>query len=261
MGSHLREKIGDENIVLGTDEEKAITKAIRTVFPNSTHLLCTLHLKENVRRYLSDKVGCNTKDRETIVSKIFGKEGLVYSRDEFQFHTKVQYMECFFDLYPKFKDYFERRLGHLLVENICKPLQKNVISELWTNNNSESINNRLKQSVAWKAQKLPDLIDKISTVSSIQFLDLRRSLVDKGNFEIYGKMKRYKVNLNIWQEKTNKEKTHIFETFLKKIKSTASENRMKASDDNFCIPRTAAVAKKPNQRKRPRAEKAGKKLC
>ena len=167
----------------------------------------------------------------------------------------------FFYQYPKFKDYFERRLGHSLIENICKPLQKNVISELWTNNNSESINNRLKQSVAWKAQKLPDLIDKISTVSSIQFLDLRRSLVDKGNFEIYGKMKRYKVNLKIWQEKTSKEKTHIFLNFFEKIKSTASLNRMKASDVNFCIPRTAVVAKKPNQRKRPRAEKAGKKLC
>lgn len=66
-------------IVIGSDEEKAITKGLRTVFTNATHLLCTLHLKENVRHYLKDKVGCNTKDRESIIGQIFGSDGLVFS--------------------------------------------------------------------------------------------------------------------------------------------------------------------------------------
>ena len=42
---------GGCNIVFGSDEEKAITKALRQCFPRATHTLCVRHLQENISRY------------------------------------------------------------------------------------------------------------------------------------------------------------------------------------------------------------------
>ena len=41
-----------ESIEFGTDDEKALTKAIDHVFPSATRLLCRKHLKDNVKHYL-----------------------------------------------------------------------------------------------------------------------------------------------------------------------------------------------------------------
>ena len=46
-----------ENIEFGTDDEMALTKAIDHVLPSSTRLLCTKHLKDNVKHYLQSNVG------------------------------------------------------------------------------------------------------------------------------------------------------------------------------------------------------------
>ena len=46
-----------ENIEFGTEDEKALAKAIDHVLPSSTRLLCTKHLKDNVKHYLQSNVG------------------------------------------------------------------------------------------------------------------------------------------------------------------------------------------------------------
>jgi hypothetical protein len=50
-------------IKYGSDDEKALTKAIDSVFPASKRSLCNKHLKDNVSDYLKNKIGVNTKDR------------------------------------------------------------------------------------------------------------------------------------------------------------------------------------------------------
>ena len=52
--------IGDK-IVVGCDEEKAITKALAVAFPISPRFLCTRHLKQNVIKHLENKVGATIK--------------------------------------------------------------------------------------------------------------------------------------------------------------------------------------------------------
>ena len=58
--SHLQSKLEVDiggtqfsKIVIGSDEEAALTKAIKQCFPSSVQVLCTRHLQENVRRCLS----------------------------------------------------------------------------------------------------------------------------------------------------------------------------------------------------------------
>ena len=64
------------NIVVRADEEAALTKAINKCFPFSHHLLCTRHLQENVRKYLSNKVGAIANVQQKIFKDVFGEKGL-----------------------------------------------------------------------------------------------------------------------------------------------------------------------------------------
>jgi len=56
--------------------EKAMTKAITDVFPNTTRRLCTKHLKDNVKHYLHNRVGVDSKERAEIIELLFGTEVL-----------------------------------------------------------------------------------------------------------------------------------------------------------------------------------------
>ena len=40
------------NVVIGSDEEKGLMKAMRDVFHDATHLLCAKHLKDNIVDYM-----------------------------------------------------------------------------------------------------------------------------------------------------------------------------------------------------------------
>ena len=59
------------NLVICSDEEKVLVKAIKDSFPTSELTLCTRHLSENVTRHLRTKVGVNEKNAKQILSDLF----------------------------------------------------------------------------------------------------------------------------------------------------------------------------------------------
>ena len=54
-----------EDLTLGSDDEKAISKALDFVFPNASRYLFTKYLRENIIKYLTDKVGVSKTDCST----------------------------------------------------------------------------------------------------------------------------------------------------------------------------------------------------
>lgn len=52
------------DLSFGSDDEKALTKSIEDAFPSASRHLCTKHLKDNFNRYMQDKVGIHTKERQ-----------------------------------------------------------------------------------------------------------------------------------------------------------------------------------------------------
>ena len=113
---HLQCKLGKDiggaqcsKIVVGSDEEAALTKAIKQCFSSAVHVLCTRHLEENVRRYLTNAIGLDKKSRETIVSAIFGKRGLVACNSNKTFElTYIQLLDKFDKHLPAFINYFKK---------------------------------------------------------------------------------------------------------------------------------------------------------
>ena len=70
-----------QRITIGTDSEQALKSAIKDSFPDLNQMLCTMHILQNVKEYLANKVGIDNKDRQQIINAIFGDNGLCTSED------------------------------------------------------------------------------------------------------------------------------------------------------------------------------------
>ena len=113
--SHLQSKllqhIGGAQIskfAIGSDEEATLTKAIKQCFPSAVYVLCTRHLKENVCRYLSNKVGANNTIRKQVVKDLFGSHGLTSCTDLKTFEISViKLLTKYSELLPAFNAYLE----------------------------------------------------------------------------------------------------------------------------------------------------------
>lgn len=192
--SHLRTKldcdinteVGTSDIVIGSDEEKAILKVIKQSFPNAMQLLCQRHLEENARRHLQTKIGVPDKVKNTIISAIFGARGLTNSEDMVDFELRyLSLANELLDIAPNFMDYFEQYLIPRLREHVMGPkAAADWIPLHWTNNNCELLNNIIKLSTNCKTLKLPDLISKLHAIVKLQYADMRGALHGQGNYQI-----------------------------------------------------------------------------
>ena len=81
------------DIVVGSDEEKALVKAIKSSFPNSELTLCTRHLSENMSRHMRNKVGMKEKATKQVVDEIFGDNGLIEAHTTVEFTKQVNIIE------------------------------------------------------------------------------------------------------------------------------------------------------------------------
>ena len=141
------------DIIIGSDEEKAITKALDVNFPAASRFLCAKHLKDGTNAYMQKTVGIPQKERSEISRSIFGESGLVSANSSFTFDNKTGVVMSKISKYPKFVEYFRKNLEPAIRNNVNTPMRNATFSKLWTNNNCESINHIMKLDAEWKHQK------------------------------------------------------------------------------------------------------------
>lgn len=108
----------------------------------------------------------------------------------------------------------------------------------------------------WKAKKLPALIECLEKITNSQMQNLRRSLYGYGNFKLTTHFSKFRLSQSTWAGKSTREKQVLFNKFLTTRKVNISEELESSKfDSKFTIPKTKTLAKKPNQRSRPRAER------
>ena len=93
---HLKMKLTQTELtilVIGTGEEAALIKAFKTAFPESSHTLCTRHLRRNSLQKLKDEAGDKTQ-RNTIDAMIFGDKGLIHSDGTVCYDAKCETLEA-----------------------------------------------------------------------------------------------------------------------------------------------------------------------
>ena len=128
------------------------------------------------QKLIDDSVDKN--DRESIISDIFGDNGLVNADDSICFDEKSSEIEKKTkDLSTKFNKYYLQKMKNILKEKVNKPITAGFVSKTWTNNNSESLNHVLKQAIDWKSKRLLELVKILSDIEATQFKDLRRAII------------------------------------------------------------------------------------
>ena len=237
-------------LLLGTDDEKAMTNALDATFPEANRRLCTKHIKDNVTRQLTDKIPTNRKERAKIVKTIFGRDGIANANDSTTFDERSALLKEELKQYPGFLEYFEKYVQKKIADHCINQEDK-----LWTNNNTESMNNRLKVACDWKPLKCDELVFKLEEIINTQMVDLRRALYDKGNFSVNTRYAKYKLSHASWSAKSPEEKSDYFKKFLNARKNVQTA-RVTSSCGKFTIPRPQTLARKPHQRTRCKATKS-----
>ncbi|CAC5363955.1 unnamed protein product [Mytilus coruscus] len=187
-----------------------MTNAIRDAFPSATRLLCTKHLKDNLKHYLQNKIGVEVKERNQIMDNIFGKDGVVNANNTVDFKDKSTSFKEQIDQYPKLAKNFTENFKPRIQTFVNEPRRKNKdkSGKLWTNNNAESINHVFKVAIKWKPQSTPELIKKL-----YDCVHLRGCIHGHRDYELIFSEGHYRITDQIWRCKTEEEKSTIFEIF------------------------------------------------
>lgn len=78
-------------LIMGSDQEGAITKARKQVFPEAHSVFCTLHVRKDMKRQMERK-NVSKDDQKCVNSAFFGKNGLFESKDSQEFLTKKEFL-------------------------------------------------------------------------------------------------------------------------------------------------------------------------
>ena len=188
-------------IVIGSDEEKGLTKALRTVFSDSTHLLCVKHLRDNIIDYMRNKCGVEQSVRKRLVGKMFDDGGLINADDSVAFSQAAESLASECDtVSATLGEHFRQHVEPALRQFVFEPrLRHPWISRRWTNNAAESMNHLLKLAINWHPRRLPELIDRLQRVTRLQMTDLRRSLYSHGSYTLVAPFDKYKMQHHVWQ--------------------------------------------------------------
>ena len=159
------------------------------------------------------------------------------------------------DISPDFLPYFNNRIVGLLQDNF-KTTQKAGFVNLdmeWTNNNCESFNHVLKQAAEWKAQKLPTLVEMLENVVDAQYQEVRRSLLNMGDFVLEKEFSKYFRSRDVWRTLTQDKRDKHFINFQEHLKDIDSRITRTVDGKPALTPKHGG--KKRNQTKRKRAER------
>ena len=94
---HLETKLSGvdtSKLVISIDDERALVNAITSSFPDAKHVLCTRHMRQNVNQKLTDAF-VDKSDRQMLLNKIFGEDGIIKANDTICFEEKCGEVETF----------------------------------------------------------------------------------------------------------------------------------------------------------------------
>ena len=124
---HFKVKLVDTNLkklVIGSDDERAMVKAITTAFPDT---LCTCHLRQKANQKLVD-YAIDKREKDKIMGMLFGEEGIINADDMVCFEQKSTEFDAYCsDLTVSFQSFFQKRLKEQLWTKVNEPVRNNII--------------------------------------------------------------------------------------------------------------------------------------
>ena len=236
-----------ETFSFGCDQEKALMNAIEFCFPDTKLVLCSRHLKDNVGRYLSEKIGMKAVEVSKAKSKIFNNLLESNGVEEFD-NQKIEIL----------REISTDENGKKYLSSVIDTIKKYVFEKspmVWTNNNCESLNHVIKSFTSWEILKPSSLINELEILFNCQMNDIRKAFVGEGNFYIAGNFSKSLVSREIWVNMNKRQQMkRILKIFGDITKDgTIKSNQMKSTDGKLILNRIPSLARKPGQKKRVKA--------
>ena len=203
---------------LCSDSINSFELKLNCVFPAATRFLCTKYLKDGTPAYLQKEVGVPQKDRKAM----FGEKSLVKADDSISSDKRSKDVHLKASKYPKFSQYFNRKLKPYIQLYVNQPSRTAKISD-WTNNNCESLNSMMKRDDNWKVKSTQELIDMLNEVTLLHFKDFRGALYGEGNYRIRGKHKKYIITKSAWSNLDTEGRQRKFAEFLQNKRSACKD--------------------------------------
>ena len=193
-----------EQIIYGSDEEKAIMKALAEVNRGGEMMLCVLHLKKSLQRYLARHASAlhQTKSEQSnFVNIIFGKaeehpDALLAATTTAEFGRRRQVILQ--DL-EEVQEWGSQHMSHMrrLLEDIHNKVWRPSIKVLgmshpnWTTNGIESLNNMLKIDIQRKPLKnLTDMVELCNFQLELFDSSERQAIHDTGNYQLIPELQK-----------------------------------------------------------------------
>lgn len=216
-------------------------------------MYCARHIYENVQRHLINK-GVALKARQEVLRLLERCTDVSTDSTGVETDTVDRLLEHVRIHHADHVDYFTHHVVQKLYNNIEVLDNNGWIARGWKNNNAESYNHVLKNKTEWRQMKrVTDLVESVHTLVRLQLKDLKRALHGEGNFTVCGPFLRHRVTYQAWLAMTDERKSAAFKRFLADSGSRQPPATVAASDGTLTVLNTSAVARKPGQRKRPRA--------
>ena len=198
-----KQELGESiQLTIGSDGDQSIQSAMKQTFPNTIHLHCTRHVKNNIERHLL-KTQLVLQDRQKLLNLVFDSpESLIQAEIEHQCREHLhnlrdvcsriresspnQDQSSMANFYIWFLRYQNDNFSNHLIEEVrirASHVDCHSAAKLFYNNDVESMNHVLKNATNWELPSLSETIDTLHKQIVSQRSESIRALCDVGEFE------------------------------------------------------------------------------
>jgi hypothetical protein len=243
----------------GTDGEQALFEAFQTAFPEAIHLLCSLHMKRNIKAKLRE-LGVSESVQQIVISDIFGQqigsqhlEGLIDSESNDEFGKGYDIISQKWKGLDSteggsmhvFVSWFHRHKYSVIKETMLKSVRRSAglgdPPTLFTTNASESVNSLVKNRMDYKKHELPEFLDKLKSVIDDQEKEMEKAIIGRGKYELCEQFKRLEKAEDEWFMRMTPAQR---QAHLKRLSSLTVVSKVKA-------PRLSSLSKSVDQSDKP----------
>ena len=209
----------------GTDGEEALYTAFSNALNSSTHLICSIHLRRNIKQKLKE-LGCSTSITEKFIGDIMGSqigstyyEGLIDCADDKDFDQKFHSLKSIWESRHenglKFYNWFDTYKAALVKSSALSSVRTKAglgsPPSSFNTNVSETVNFMLKSKVDYKKSDIPEFINKMHDLITDQQEELQRAICGRGKWQFCKEFKFLEVSPTDWFCMTPDSRKRYFE--------------------------------------------------
>ena len=233
-------------LAYGSDGEKNITDSFDTCFSGAKHLLCDLHMKDNIKSKLFNlDIGPDVS--KTYMEDIFGvqighvkKIGLVDSLSEDSFDQNLTSLKDDWCVrHPNgeaFYQYFTTYKSELIKQSMTADIRSmaglGYPPQLYNQNANECMNSVIKRELKWKRLNPLEVVSHIQHVVNRQFDEAKLAIIGRGEYTICDRYSEYKLDEVRYYQMTKAQKEKLERRFFTaEVKS--DEDSRGCDSENF----------------------------